>query len=324
MKNNLNIILGVLVYFASLQKNIEVVSPVVTIEDPSIVGCYVAKLAKDVYVLNIQSDTNNNVSGMIAFNNYEKDSSSGSFVGTYKDGILLGDYVFSSEGMDSTMQVVFKKQGDAFVRGYGSVKTEGDKVIFENLAEIAYDNNVVFTRNVNCIEKFSEVNNKFTFNYNPFFKAYEPNQIDVLPSTDWKMNAKQKGMLLARVAIPKIYMSNTNFSSAYLTVGASTDPKEIKSCAVGMSGEVKQENKNINGFSFVKFVSSDAGAGNLYETTSYRGLVDGDCYAIEYTIHSTNIGNYSPDQGVKEFDKAQIQNEFVNMISSFKFLVNSN
>lgn len=61
------------------------------------------------------------------------------------------------------------------------------------------------------MEEFSEVNNKFIFEYNSFFKAYQPNPAQNTPSTDWRLNAKQKGMLLARVSIPKIYMPNTKF-----------------------------------------------------------------------------------------------------------------
>ena len=80
----------------------------------------------------------------------------------------------------------------------------------------------------------------------------------------------------------------------------------------------------IDDHPFSKFTLNDAGAGNLYETTSYRGLFDGDCYAIEYTIHSTNIGNYSPDQGVKEFDKVKVQEELEKILDSFKFLISSN
>jgi len=118
-------------------------------------------------------------------------------------------------------------------------------------------------------------------------------------------------------------MPNTNFSNAYLTVGASTVPKEITSCTNPGSGEVKEGMKDISGYPFTRFAKNGAAAGNLYETVSYRGLLDGDCYALEYTIHSTNIANYSPDQNIKEFDKAKVQNEFEKIIASFKFLVNS-
>ena len=314
-------ILGLLLYFTLGKVSEEGIAPVVVTQD-EVIGCYVARLAKDVYTLNIESENSGVVSGMLAFNNFEKDSSSGPFVGTYKDGILLGEYSFDSEGMHSEMQVVFKKVGDTFVRGYGIATTDEDgKSIFQDLDAITYDPSSTFVKNQNCLEEFTEIDGKFVFDYNPFYKAYQSNNT---LSTEWKLNAKQKGVLLARISIPNSYMSNTNFSSAYLTIGASTDPKEINACTIATSNdEVKGDNKTINGYPFFKFVSSDAGAGNFYETTSYRGLLDGDCYAIEYTIHSTNINNYSVDQNIVEFDKAKIQNEFEKIIASFEFLVNS-
>ena len=76
----------------------------------------------------------------------------------------------------------------------------------------------------------------------------------------------------------------------------------------------------IHGIPFTKFTFSDAGAGNLYETVSYRTKRGGECYVVEYTIHSTNIGMYSPDQGIKEFDRAKVVNMLEKMAKSFRFL----
>ena len=114
-------------------------------------------------------------------------------------------------------------------------------------------------------------------------------------------------------------MPNTNFSEAKLTVNTSTNPTEIKNCTADLGGT----EATISGYSFKKYISTDAGAGNFYETTSYKGLLDGDCYRLEYTIHSTNIGNYPPELGIKEFDKAKVQDELERIVQSFKFLINS-
>ncbi|MDQ3075908.1 MAG: hypothetical protein M3Q34_02170 [bacterium] len=330
MKNNLQVLvggifliaIGLFVYYANVKAPVVETPPVVITEDP-ILGCYVAKLAKDVYVLKLDNQMDGRVSGMLAFNNYEKDSSSGTFTGTYKDSILLGDYSFNSEGMDSVMQVIFKKEGNTFVRGYSSTMLEGDKLTFDDLAGITYDPNSTFVKDENCLETFTEVNNKFSFEHDPLYKALKRNQNQNLPDTDWRLNTKQKGYLLASLFVPKAYLPNTNFSYGHMTIGASTDPKEIHSCNLGASGEVKEGTKNISGYPFTKFTSSDAGAGNFADTVSYRGLLDGDCYAIEYTIRYTSIDNYSPDQGITEFNKSKVQNEFENIIQSFKFLVNS-
>lgn len=103
----------------------------------SIVGCYVATLGKDVYSLKIIAQQGELFEGTLVFKNFEKDSSSGTFKGTYKGGILLGDYSFQSEGTNSLMQVIFKKSGDDFVRGYGDVTADGTR--FADLNTINYD-----------------------------------------------------------------------------------------------------------------------------------------------------------------------------------------
>ncbi|MES2416222.1 MAG: hypothetical protein V4504_00775 [Patescibacteria group bacterium] len=161
-----------------------------------------------------------------------------------------------------------------------------------------------------------------SFYYNSFFTARAE---DNTPTSDWKLNAKQKGIILASVSVPREYMPSTNFSGAKLTVGRSADVNAIKSCTTAdmPMKEITNYTVNVGGYPFTKILSSDAGAGNFYETTSYRGIVDGDCYVVEYTIHSTNIGNYSPDQGIKEFDKNMIVTDMENIVKSIKFLVNS-
>ena len=312
-------VLGIIIYSMDSETVVEKVPPVST--GDSIVGCYVAHLQKDIYTLVIQSEEKGAVFGMLAYNNYQKDSSSGSFEGTFTDGILLGNYSFDSEGMRSDRQLIFKQVDGNFIEGFGDVKMVDGKEVFVDTNNINYDQKLTFVKSKDCAENFSDSNNIFTFDYNPYFKAYEGQNILDL---DWRQNTTKKGVLLASVVIPKTYMPNTNFSSARFTIGRSTDANEIKNCMTSATnGEKKGEATTISGYDFVKFSLDDAGAGNFYETTSYRGIVDGDCYAIEYTIHSTNIGNYSPSQGIIEFDKSVIQNEIGKIIKSFKFLINS-
>src|SRR5689334_4035499 len=107
------IVAALLLIWAGIASKVE--TPKEDLSQASIKGCYVATIGKDVYTLNILSQNGEKVEGTLSFKNFEKDSSSGTFKGTYKDGILLGDYSFTSEGMDSVMQVIFKKFGDDFM-----------------------------------------------------------------------------------------------------------------------------------------------------------------------------------------------------------------
>ena len=79
-----------------------------------IIGCYVATLKEDKYILNVTSQENNLITGNIAFMNSNKDSSSGAFKGFYTNGILTGIYNFNSEGMHSKRELLFKGDKTGF------------------------------------------------------------------------------------------------------------------------------------------------------------------------------------------------------------------
>lgn len=136
------LIVGGFIYYQASKKAPIITSnpPVVAVE--SIKGCYVAFLAKDIYRLTILSQTGDLFAGTLSFKNFEKDSSSGHYNGTYDNGIILGKYIFQSEGTTSNMQVIFKKQGSDFIRGYGEMNATGDS--FKDLNAITYDSSLVF------------------------------------------------------------------------------------------------------------------------------------------------------------------------------------
>ena len=133
------IIIGIFAYYYSIKTDPNDILPTPL---SSIKGCYVARLSKDVYTLTILSQSGESFEGTLSFKNFEKDSSSGTYKGTYKDGILLGRYSFQEEGMNSVMQVIFKKQGSEFIRGYGALNETGDG--FADLNAITYDSPLPF------------------------------------------------------------------------------------------------------------------------------------------------------------------------------------
>lgn len=81
-------------------------------------------------------DNNNHVSlefteigpinkGNLTYNFAEKDKNTGTFIGHLKDGILLADYTFQSEGLETVRQVAFKVNNDTLIEGYGDMNAEG-------------------------------------------------------------------------------------------------------------------------------------------------------------------------------------------------------
>lgn len=137
---------------------------------------------------------------------------------------------------------------------------------------------------------------------------------------NWRSNTRTNGILLTSLLIPSSVQPHSNFQEAKFTVGVSGEPQAIKNCLIANNGEVSEGEKNINGQKYNVFVLDDAGAGNFYTTMSYRTIKDDQCYALEHTIHSTNIGNYSPDQNIKEFDKSKITTILEKIVNSFVFI----
>lgn len=144
------------------------------------------------------------------------------------------------------------------------------------------------------------------------------------PTQEWRVGAtKASGILLADIRILGSYMPGTNFSDARFTIGRSADAEEIKSCTAVQDSMSERKDVKFGGYPFVMISTSEAAAGNRYDSTMYRGIFDGDCYAIEYTIHSTNIGNYPPERGIREFDKDKIVSIMEKMADSVEFLISS-
>jgi membrane-bound inhibitor of C-type lysozyme len=174
---------------------------------------------------------------------------------------------------------------------------------------------------MNCVEgtnvpngdanTFTDAGKTFSFSYP---KVTTISGGDIGYTQSWSNNQITLGLELAKLEIPRESQPKTNFSGATLSVGTSSDVDAVKSCvATGTS-------VSINGADFTKSTSSDAGAGNFYETTMYRIFRNSQCYNLEYTIHTTNIGNYSPDQGIVEYDKSSVTQTLESIVQSFKFL----
>lgn len=140
----------------------------------------------------------------------------------------------------------------------------------------------------------------------------------------WSLFSQRPGLVLAKAYISREYMPNTNFSEAWFAVGWSNDPEAIRNCTKNPSDRaITAASTTISGLPFTSFSATGAGAGNYYDTVEYRAILDGDCWALDRTSHYTNLGNYDPSLGVKEFDKAKVESDLESMVKSFQFKVNS-
>ncbi len=146
----------------------------------------------------------------------------------------------------------------------------------------------------------------------------------LVPSTDWRVGADgATGTLYFTLTVPKAFEPQTNFSDARLTVGTGGSADALAGClrpdATGGPSAGPTSTATVDGIPFVVFRSSDAGAGNYYDTTSYRTIRGGTCYAIEYTVHSAQIYNYPASYGLKPFSAAKIDALMENVVGTFRF-----
>jgi hypothetical protein len=144
------------------------------------------------------------------------------------------------------------------------------------------------------------------------------------PTDNWREGAAGgPGVQPFVLTIPRVFEPQTNFADAKLTVGMSSDATAVAQCLeiepTGPPDQLPTSTATINGTVFTIFHLNDAGAGNFYETTSYRTLRAGQCWAIEYTIHSGNIGNYPLEYGLKPFNEAMLHDVLDRIVGTFKF-----
>ena len=114
----------------------------------SLSGCYWKVLQRDTFVLHL-GESGDDLTGKLTFNNFQKDKSSGNVRGKIEGDIVKLWYSFQSEGMQSVMEVYFKKQGDHLVRGFGPVTVKGDTAYFNSDKDVDYKSDQAFTK-VDC------------------------------------------------------------------------------------------------------------------------------------------------------------------------------
>ncbi len=111
----------------------------------------------------------------------------------------------------------------------------------------------------------------------------------------------------------------TNLIEAYLLFGSTNDSSIVDTCArpISFGGtENVVGDVNINGIKFVHSEGSGVGAGNVYEQIYYRAVNNGYCDEVTFYFHYANIGNYSPDSGVKEFNRDALMEKFESVLST--------
>ena len=136
--------------------------------------------------------------------------------------------------------------------------------------------------------------------------AQENGQLDMIPEA------------AVVVSLDPNTFKGTNLGNASVSIGVSKDPDILAACGKGQvaQGEKTAGTATLGGVKFSRFTFEDAGAGNRYASTIFRGTSGGSCYEIVEFLHWAAIENFSPG-AVKEFDRAGVEAELQTIARSF-------
>lgn len=114
------------------------------------------------------------------------------------------------------------------------------------------------------------------------------------------------GTPLVKIAFPQdAYQApKTNFGEAYISLTMATDAPTIANCFSIQGNQSLNATATINGVQFKTGHTTDAAAGNIYDSQVYRAVFDNCCFEAVETVHTGNIVNYTPGT-VTEFDKSK-------------------
>jgi hypothetical protein len=88
-----------------------VLLPKIFPNDTNLATCYHGIVGNSNSLIQISEQSASGIKGSLLFQNYEKDSSYGDFVGKYADNKLTTSFTFQSEGTESVREIIFTKDG---------------------------------------------------------------------------------------------------------------------------------------------------------------------------------------------------------------------
>lgn len=104
---------------------------------PNSTTCFTGNSGRDTITLSV-INRDNQVSGTLDYDFFEKDKNHGSLSGHMHGDTLIADYIFTSEGMQSIRQVAFLKKGGTLTEGYGPQEKRDGKMVFSNPAKLNF------------------------------------------------------------------------------------------------------------------------------------------------------------------------------------------
>ena len=120
--------------------------------------------------------------------------------------------------------------------------------------------------------------------------------------------------------IEKTAFEATNLRSADLSVHVGESPAALDGCLEVAPYEEGLAERTLDGVPFAGSWFGDAGAGNFYETRTYRAIHMDTCFKIVLILHSSNIAMFGSDTNIVEFDRAGVLEKLEEVLATFTFI----
>lgn len=117
---------------------------------------------------------------------------------------------------------------------------------------------------------------------------------------------------LARIAIPRGYYPDTDFETAYFTLGLNQNIGE-EDCALTADKQATPKKETINGVDFQWVETDTGGHGEASRVRNYVGFANGTCFEIEMGLKTSN-----PDGLAHEVNSEQVFSRLESILSTVK------
>lgn len=118
--------------------------PTVPIEQ-KITECYTYINKRDTATLTINTE-NEELTGKLAYNLFEKDKNTGTIAGEMKGDTIIAEYTFNSEGMRSIREIVLLRKDGKLYEGYGEATERNGKMLFADRSKLRFGDAIVFSK----------------------------------------------------------------------------------------------------------------------------------------------------------------------------------
>lgn len=153
MKNSLILVLSVVALFSCKNKEAEANRSNLesTMEESTLVSgtlgtdCYAYEGNGSKISLQVTS-IDDEVTGKLTYSLLEKDTNRGTFTGTFENNILLAEYTFLSEGIESTREVAFLLKDGQLIEGYGEIEVDGATATFKDEEALSFSSTMPLTK----------------------------------------------------------------------------------------------------------------------------------------------------------------------------------